>query len=107
MSAPDEFDVAAVTQMFGDAITMFLGIIAPILLAAFAVGVVANVVQVGFVFSTKALAPKFDRINPLSGFKRIFPKGHCWISSKRSSRSRYSAWWRTTSIKRTWTISKG
>lgn len=72
MNPPDEFNVAAVTSMFGDAIMMFLGIVAPIMLSAFAAGVVVNVVQVGFMFSTKALAPKFDRINPLSGIKRIF-----------------------------------
>jgi flagellar biosynthetic protein FlhB len=72
MSPPDKFDLAAVSSTFGDAIMMFIGIIAPILIATFVTGVVTNLVQVGFIFSTKALAPKFDRINPLSGFKRIF-----------------------------------
>jgi len=74
MDAPAEMNAAAVSAMFGNAILMFIGIIAPVLIAAFAVGVVSSVVQTGFVFSTKALAPKFDRINPLSGFKRIFSK---------------------------------
>ena len=72
MSPPDNFNVAAISSAFGDAIMMFISIIAPILIAAFMTGVVTNLVQVGFIFSTKALAPKFDRINPLSGFKRIF-----------------------------------
>ncbi len=72
MDAPDKFDVAAITKMFGDAVWMFIGIMAPILIAAFAAGLVTNVVQSGFIFSTKALSPKFDRINPLSGLKRIF-----------------------------------
>ncbi len=74
MQAPDDFGVAAVVAMFGDAAWMFIGIIAPILVATFVAGVVFNLVQVGFIFSTKALAPKFDRISPLSGFKRIFSK---------------------------------
>ena len=72
MDAPDTFDAAAVMKMYGDAVWMFVGIVAPILIAAFAAGVVTNVIQSGFIFSTKALAPKFDRINPLSGLKRIF-----------------------------------
>ncbi len=74
MSPPESFTVAAVTKMFIDAVGMFIGIIAPILIAAFVAGVVSNLIQSGFVFTTKALAPKFDRINPLSGFKRIFSK---------------------------------
>ena len=74
MQAPDDFGVAAAVAMFGDAAWMFIGIIAPILVAALVAGVVFNLVQVGFIFSTKAMAPKFDRINPLSGFKRIFSK---------------------------------
>ncbi len=72
MDAPDHFTVAAVSKLFIDAVWMFFGIIAPILIAAFLAAVVSNVIQSGFVFTTKALAPKFDRINPLSGFKRIF-----------------------------------
>lgn len=72
MDAPDIFDVAATTKMFGDAVLMFIGIMAPILIASLAASLVTNVVQSGFVFSTKALSPKFDRINPLSGLKRIF-----------------------------------
>lgn len=74
MQAPDEFGVSAAVATFGDAVWMFMGIIAPLLVAAFVAGVVFNLVQVGFMFSTKALAPKFDRISPISGFKRVFSK---------------------------------
>ncbi len=74
MDTPDRFSVAAVVKIFVDAVWMFFGIIAPILIAAFLAAVVSNVIQSGFVFTTKALAPKFDRINPLSGFKRVFSK---------------------------------
>jgi flagellar biosynthetic protein FlhB len=74
MQAPDEFGVSAAVSMFGDALWMFMGIIAPVLVATFVAGAVFNLVQVGFIFSPKALSPKFDRINPLSGFKRVFSK---------------------------------
>jgi len=35
-------------------------------------GVLVNIIQVGFLFTTKPLAPKFSRVNPLAGFKRLF-----------------------------------
>lgn len=47
---------------------------APILLTALLAGVVGNVMQIGFLFTTETL--KFDpsRINPVSGLKRMFSK---------------------------------
>ena len=47
-------------------------IILPLLLIAFAGAILVNVVQIGFLFSTKALEPKFSRLNPLEGLKRMF-----------------------------------
>ncbi|MCL2046272.1 MAG: flagellar biosynthesis protein FlhB [Oscillospiraceae bacterium] len=44
----------------------------PILAAAMIAGTAINVLQVGFMFTTKPLGMKFDRINPISGFKRMF-----------------------------------
>jgi len=34
--------------------------------------IVANVAQTGFVFSFAPLTPKFERLNPVAGFKRVF-----------------------------------
>jgi len=39
------------------------------------VGVLSNIVQFGLVFSSKSLAVKWDRLNPVAGFGRIFLKG--------------------------------
>jgi flagellar biosynthetic protein FlhB len=47
-------------------------ILLPILLTALLSGLLINVVQVGFLFTTKPLLPKLERISPLKGFKRIF-----------------------------------
>lgn len=44
----------------------------PILLVAMIAGVAANIFQVGFMFTPEAIQPKLEKINPLSGFKRIF-----------------------------------
>jgi flagellar biosynthetic protein FlhB len=63
-------------QAFGGVFTGVLlrmsALALPVLLTALAAGVAINVLQVGFLFTTKALAPKFERISPLKGFKRIF-----------------------------------
>lgn len=64
-------DVAGVSTLFLDVVITFLLIMAPILGGAFVIAVIANYVQIGWLFSTKALQPKFDRMNPLSGFKRM------------------------------------
>lgn len=59
--------------------TIFLAILkelvlflAPIMLVAMIAGVLANYMQVGFLFSTEAIQPKLEKLNPLKGFKRIF-----------------------------------
>jgi flagellar biosynthetic protein FlhB len=42
--------------------------------AAFAIGIVANVAQFGFLFSLKPIKPSFSKINPISGVQRLFSK---------------------------------
>lgn len=44
----------------------------PILLVALVAGLAANFFQVGFLFTTDAIMPKLEKINPLAGFKRMF-----------------------------------
>lgn len=52
----------------------FLRIMAPIFVGAAMIGVVSNVAQMGFVFSTDLIKPKLSRINPIQGFSRMFSK---------------------------------
>ena len=44
----------------------------PICGVAFVVGVLASFMQVGSIFSWDPLTPDFEKINPISGFKRLF-----------------------------------
>jgi flagellar biosynthetic protein FlhB len=44
---------------------------APLILVLMGVGIVANLAQVGFMFSQEALKPDLKRINPLNGLRRI------------------------------------
>jgi flagellar biosynthesis protein FlhB len=45
--------------------------IVPLLLAVIIAGVCTNWIQVGTMFNVSAAAPKFNRINPISGFQRL------------------------------------
>ncbi len=44
----------------------------PIMAGAMIAGIIGNYMQVGFLFSTEAIQFKLNKINPISGFKRIF-----------------------------------
>ncbi|MHB0936627.1 MAG: flagellar biosynthesis protein FlhB [Armatimonadota bacterium] len=62
---------AVVQTTFLQAGGSFLRMILPMLLFVLAAGVASNVLQTGFVFSTKTLAFDFARLNPLQGIKRM------------------------------------
>jgi flagellar biosynthetic protein FlhB len=47
-------------------------ILFPFLLVALLAGFIANIAQVGFMFSSEAIMPKFSKIDPLKGFQRLF-----------------------------------
>jgi flagellar biosynthetic protein FlhB len=47
-------------------------IAAPVLLVAWAAAFLAQFVQVGWLFSPASLTPRLSKLNPLTGFKRIF-----------------------------------
>ncbi len=49
----------------------FLKIIGPVMLAGFVAALSANLLQVGFLFTTEPLTLKPERIDPVKGFKRI------------------------------------
>jgi flagellar biosynthetic protein FlhB len=44
----------------------------PVCLGILVVGVFSNIIQVGILFTLQPLAPKLEKINPLSGAKRLF-----------------------------------
>jgi flagellar biosynthesis protein FlhB len=47
-------------------------LVAPFFIVGAIVGYATNVGQVGPIFTTKPLSPKFDKLNPINGFKNIF-----------------------------------
>lgn len=66
---PATADTAGLIRSLGAAA---LRIGAPIILIAWAAAFLAQFVQIGWVFSPKAVQPAFKKLNPANGFKRIF-----------------------------------
>ncbi len=66
------FTAADMNVVVGQAVWELVKIVGPLLGVALAAGVVVNLAQVGFLFSGEGLKPKFSKINPLQGIKRLF-----------------------------------
>lgn len=49
-------------------------IVLPLFVVLFVVGILVNIIQVGFTMSGEPIRPKMDKINPIEGFKRIFSR---------------------------------
>ena len=71
-AVPATFTLSTVKSTFWNLIWRFLLTMLPILGVALAGGLLTNYMQVGFLFTTKPLMPKFSRISIIEGFKRIF-----------------------------------
>lgn len=61
-----------ITIFLNETLLLILKLSLPLLLISLAVGLICNYIQVGFLFTTKPLAMKLDKLNPISGFKRMF-----------------------------------
>ena len=57
-------------------------LILPTVAAFMVVGVFANVAQTGLIFSTHAAAPKWDKLNPITGVKNLFSTSTLWQLAK-------------------------
>lgn len=68
----ESMTISTATAVFEEAIWSFLSIIAPFLIVCVFIGFIGNVVQVKWKPTAKPITPKFNKISPLSGFKRIF-----------------------------------
>ncbi len=56
----------------------FISLVLPLVGAFAALGLVATVAQTGLVLSAKAAKPKFSRISPKAGFKRMVSPSSLW-----------------------------
>lgn len=65
-------DVNFIQNLFIRGMITFFQAALPVALMILFWGLVSNLLQVGFLFTTKPLEPKFSKINPISGFSKFF-----------------------------------
>lgn len=68
----DVFTQKAIVETISVTLMTMLKMLAPIFGVAMIMGVLSHLVQTGFVYAPDVLSAKFERLNPINGFKRIF-----------------------------------
>lgn len=63
---------AAFIQILVETFWIACKVVFPVAVGIMLVGILANIVQIGFLFTLKPLEPKLEKIDPISGFKRLF-----------------------------------
>ena len=67
-----EFSIDSIFTLSGEILSIILPAFAPFAAVIIFVGIFASVLQVGVLITFKAIAPKFNKISPLTGLKRLF-----------------------------------
>ena len=66
------FTSNGIALFFNETIFTILKLSLPLLLIALTSGLLVSYIQVGFMFTTETLKPKFEKIDPVKGFKNMF-----------------------------------
>jgi flagellar biosynthetic protein FlhB len=74
VNVEDAVKTGDIIKVYAGCLWVFAKVMAPILLVSSLVAIALNYLQVGFLFTLKPLIPKFDKLNPIEGFKNIFSK---------------------------------
>ena len=75
-------DASSAVHLLGTALSSGILAIAPLAFGMMAIGLVGNFAQTGLALSGKALKPKFDRLNPKKGLKRLLSPHSVWEVAK-------------------------
>jgi len=67
-----ELSIDIIFTLSGEILSIILPAFAPFAAVIIFVGIFASVLQVGVLITFKAIAPKFNKISPLTGLKRLF-----------------------------------
>ncbi len=73
-SSPEELTIHSVWSLFAGSFLTVGMVLVVLFSVTLGVALLANYFQVGFLFTLKAIAPKFSKINPATGFQRLFSK---------------------------------
>lgn len=67
-----ELSIDSIFTLSGEILSIILPAFAPFAAVIIFAGIFASVLQVGVLITFKAIAPKFNKISPLTGLKRLF-----------------------------------
>ncbi len=67
-----ELSIDTIFTLSGEILSIILPAFAPFAAVIIFIGIFASVLQVGVLITFKAIAPKFNKISPLTGLKRLF-----------------------------------
>lgn len=68
----ETLSVSTINQLFRESAIIFFASVLPIAIVIMIVAIIMSGVQTGFLVTGDALKPKFNRISPISGIKRMF-----------------------------------
>jgi len=72
MAFADELSINSVYALTGEILTTLLPAFTPFIAVIVFVAIFASVIQVGVQITFKAISPKFSKLSPLTGIKRLF-----------------------------------
>ena len=72
LAQSEELSIDSIFTLSGEILSIILPAFAPFAAVIIFVGIFASVLQVGVMITFKAIAPKFNKISPLTGLKRLF-----------------------------------
>lgn len=72
LAQSEELSIDSIFTLSGEILSIILPAFAPFAAVIIFVGIFASVLQVGVQITFKAISPKFNKISPLTGLKRLF-----------------------------------
>ena len=72
LAQSEELSIDSIFTLSGEILYIILPAFAPFVAVIIFVGIFASVLQVGVLITFKAISPKFNKISPLTGLKRLF-----------------------------------
>ena len=65
------FNSSSIYRVMIESAGHFFLLLSPLMISVLIAGIAGNILQTGFLFSTQAVSPKFSKLNPVKGIKKI------------------------------------
>jgi flagellar biosynthetic protein FlhB len=72
LCAETDMSMQRLIELGRASIVLTVKVVLPLAAAVMVAGILANIIQIGLLFTFEPIIPKLEKINPLSGLKRIF-----------------------------------